>query len=77
VSDDRKPDRFFVSAAKYTAMAMALPGTILAGYAVGYGLDYWLGTSWLKILFVILGTVGGFVGLIRQVLADSADHQDK
>ena len=71
MSEPQKPDRFFASAAKYTAIATALPGAVLAGYLIGYGLDHWLGTTWLKILFVILGTVAGFAELIRQVLRDS------
>jgi F0F1-type ATP synthase assembly protein I len=70
VSEPQKPDRFFASAAKYTAIATALPGAVLAGYLIGYWLDRWLGTSWLKILFVILGIVSGFAELIRQVLRD-------
>ena len=37
-----------------------LPVSTVVGYAIGYGLDQWLHTSWLKIVFLILGSVGRF-----------------
>jgi len=43
------------------------------GYAIGYYLDKSFGTTWLKIVFLILGTVAGFVTLIRQIMQDSND----
>jgi len=61
------------SALKYTAFATALPATTFAGYLIGYGLDKWLGTSFLKIVFLILGIVSGFVELIRQLIRDSRE----
>lgn len=60
------------SALKYTAFATALPATTFAGYLIGYGLDKWLGTNHLKIVFLILGIVSGFVELIRQIVRDSS-----
>jgi F0F1-type ATP synthase assembly protein I len=41
------------------------------GYAIGYYLDKAFGTSWLRILFLILGSVAGFVQLIRTIMRDS------
>ena len=52
-----------------------LPASTLVGYAIGYALDKWLGTSWLYILFLILGSVAGFYQLIRQILRDSGDDK--
>jgi F0F1-type ATP synthase assembly protein I len=43
------------------------------GYLIGYWLDRAFGTTWLRILFLILGSVGGFVTLIRQIMRDSHD----
>lgn len=46
-------------------------GTMLAsmsvvGLAVGYGLDYWLGTSpWFMLSFGVLGFVGGFLKVYK------------
>lgn len=66
----RKPDHFLASAARYIGVATALPGAIVAGYAIGYGLDVWLHTTYLKIVFLVLGIVSGFLELIRQLLRD-------
>ena len=43
------------------------------GYAIGYWLDRAFGTSWLRILFLVLGSVAGFVQLIRQIMRDTRD----
>ena len=61
---------FLFAAARYTSIAMALPGATFAGYIVGYALDKWLGTSYLKIVFLLLGIAGGFYELIRQLVRD-------
>jgi F0F1-type ATP synthase assembly protein I len=64
------------SAAKYaefTGLALVLPAATFAGYAIGYYLDKAFGTTWMKIVFLILGTVAGFVSLIRQIMRNSND----
>jgi F0F1-type ATP synthase assembly protein I len=66
----KRPDSFLVSAARYTAIAMTLPASTFAGYLIGYALDSWLHTTYLKIVFLILGILSGFVQLIRQLLRD-------
>ena len=52
---------------------MLLPVSTFVGYAIGYYLDKAFGTGWLKILFLILGSVAGFVQLIRQIMRDTQD----
>ena len=66
----QKDDGFFASALRYTAIATTLPAAIVVGYLVGNGLDKWFGTTYLKIVFLILGIVGGFAELIRQLMRD-------
>jgi F0F1-type ATP synthase assembly protein I len=61
------------AAARYTAVAMTLPSATIAGYIVGYGLDRWLGTTYLRIVFLILGIVAGFYELVRQLMHDMKD----
>lgn len=63
----------FARFASYSSLAIALPASTFVGYLVGHWLDEYLGTKWLTIVFLILGTVGGFVQLIRQILRDSRD----
>ena len=59
--------------AQYTGLAIVLPASTFVGYAIGFYLDKAFGTTWLRILFLILGSVGGFVTLIRQIMRDSND----
>jgi F0F1-type ATP synthase assembly protein I len=66
----KRPDNFMAAAARYTAIAMTLPAATFAGYALGYGLDLWLHTTYLRIVFLILGILGGFVQLIGQLMRD-------
>ena len=60
-------------AAEYSSLALTLPASTFVGYGIGWWLDQRFGTTWLKVLFLILGSVAGFVTLIRQILRDSAD----
>ena len=59
--------------AQYTGLAILLPASTFVGYAIGYYLDKYFGTTWLRIVFLILGSAGGFVTLIRQIMRDSND----
>jgi F0F1-type ATP synthase assembly protein I len=54
--------------ARYSGLAILLPASTFVGYLIGYGLDHLLGTHFLKILFLVLGTIGGFIELIREIL---------
>jgi len=60
-------------AAQYSSMALVLPVSTFVGYLIGYWLDSRFGTTWLRLVFLILGTVGGFIELIRQIMRDSRD----
>lgn len=68
--NDSGSDGFLFAAARYTSIAMALPGATFAGYIIGYLLDKWLGTSYLKIVFLLLGIASGFYELIRMLTRD-------
>jgi F0F1-type ATP synthase assembly protein I len=48
------------------SMAMVLPIATLIGYAMGYGLDALFHTGWIRYVFLALGTVAGFISLIRE-----------
>ena len=48
-----------------------LPAGTVAGYLLGSLLDRWLHSTWIYIVGLLLGTVGGFVELIRTVSRDS------
>lgn len=53
---------------QYLGLAMIVPACVFVGYAIGYGLDTWLSTSYFKPLFLLVGVMAGFVQLIRDVL---------
>ena len=59
--------------AEYSGLALLLPLSTFVGYAIGYYLDKYFVTTWLRIVFLILGSVAGFVQLIRQIMQDSKD----
>jgi F0F1-type ATP synthase assembly protein I len=60
-------------AAEYMSLAMVLPVSTFVGYLIGYWLDRKFGTHWMSIVFLLLGIVGGFVQLIRQIMQDSRE----
>lgn len=66
----RKNDNFMLAAARYTAIATTLPASAVGGYILGYALDDWLGTTYLRVVFLLLGIAGGFSQLIRLLVRD-------
>jgi len=59
--------------AEYTSLALLLPVATFVGYAIGYLLDKAFGTRSLRVVFLILGTISGFVQVIRQIMRDTRD----
>jgi F0F1-type ATP synthase assembly protein I len=53
------------------SMAMVLPIASLVGFGMGYGLDALFHTGWIRYVFLALGTVAGFISLIRESNAGS------
>ncbi|MBM3739539.1 MAG: AtpZ/AtpI family protein [Acidobacteria bacterium] len=56
--------------ARYLGLAFLLPVSVFTGYLIGYWLDQWLGTGFLKIVFLLAGIAAGFVQLIREISRD-------
>jgi F0F1-type ATP synthase assembly protein I len=63
----------WVQVGEYTSLAFMLPAATLIGYGIGYLLDRALGTTFLKVIFLIFGMASGFVQVIRQVQKDTKD----
>jgi F0F1-type ATP synthase assembly protein I len=55
---------------KYTSLALLLPIATFVGYLMGYGLDYLFHTHWLRFVFLGLGTIAGFLSLLRELDKD-------
>jgi F0F1-type ATP synthase assembly protein I len=60
-----KKDDMWATFARYFSLALLLPVSTLVGYGIGYGLDHLFGTTFLKTVFMLLGSAAGFVQLIR------------
>lgn len=57
----------WVQVARYLSLATLLPAATVAGYLIGYGLDHLFHTRFLRIVFLIVGIVAGFVNLLRDL----------
>ena len=59
---------------EYSTLALVLPVATFVGWLLGHLLDKGLGTDYLNIVGLLLGSVAGFVQLIRQVMRDTHDN---
>jgi ATP synthase protein I len=50
---------------EYSALAFILPSSIVAGWLIGAWLDKMFGTTYLYMVFLLLGIVGGFINIFR------------
>jgi F0F1-type ATP synthase assembly protein I len=66
-----KRDDVWIQVGRYLSLATLLPAASFIGYLMGYGLDHLFGTSFLRIVFLILGAIGGFLNLLRQLNRDT------
>ena len=66
--------KWSVLVGEYTSLAFMLPTATFVGYALGYLLDKWLGTTWIYIPGLLFGIAAGFVQLIRHLLRDTRDE---
>ena len=57
----------FTQFGKYYGLAFLIPCSILVGYAIGYGLDKFFGTTYLKLVFLLLGIASGMIELVREL----------
>lgn len=67
--NSRKEDkrRAFQQLNLLLSAGMVFPVSIVIGYGMGYFLDKWLGTTYLKIVFLLFGIAAGFVSFVRTI----------
>ena len=52
---------------KYMGLTLLLPISTGVGFGMGYGLDMLFHTAWLRWVFLVLGTIAGFIELLRDL----------
>ena len=55
---------------KYLGLAILLPVSTCVGYAMGYGLDALFHTTWLRWVFLVFGSIAGFLDLLKELNND-------
>jgi F0F1-type ATP synthase assembly protein I len=55
---------------KYYGLAFLLPVSMAVGYGIGYLLDRAFGTTFLKLVFLLLGIASGIIELVRELAKD-------
>jgi len=69
--DPERKKSAWVQFGRYSQIAFMLPAGTVAGYLLGALMDRWLHTSWIAVVGLILGSVGGLIELIRTVSKDT------
>lgn len=64
---ERERQTWIRMTARYTGLAFLLPASTVAGYLVGGLLDKAFGTTFLYMVFLVVGIVAGFVQLYREI----------
>ncbi|MGB6609437.1 MAG: AtpZ/AtpI family protein, partial [Acidobacteriaceae bacterium] len=55
---------------KYYGLALLLPISMAVGFGIGYLLDRAFGTTFLKLVFLLLGIASGIIELVRELAKD-------
>ena len=55
----------------YASLGFMFPAATVVGYLIGVALDHFFHTTFLYIVFLILGIAAGFVELVRTVTKNS------
>ena len=76
--DNRKADKrsSFQQVSSLLGIGLVFPISIVIGYGIGYYLDQWLGTKYLKIVFLLFGIASGFVSFFRTIAQVERDEKD-
>ena len=56
-----------VQAEAMIQLALAVPGGCVIGWLIGDALDHHFHTSWIQIVGIVVGAVGGFLQIFRTV----------
>jgi F0F1-type ATP synthase assembly protein I len=65
----------YAQIARYTELGFIIPAAVLVGWLFGALLARWLGMPWLKPAGIILGTIAGFVQMIRMAMSAANEQR--
>jgi F0F1-type ATP synthase assembly protein I len=65
----------WVMVARYSEIGFMIPAAVMVGYFLGWMVDHFLHTHWMYLVGIILGSVAGFVSMIRTALQSSKDEE--
>ena len=78
---DREPEKInlpFAKIAKYLAIGLEIPSTIVGSLVVGYVIDRQFGTSpWITVAAAVLGFVGAVFRLLKYLKYFAQGETDK
>ena len=63
-------DSLPVQLGKYYGMIFIIPAAVLVGFGIGYALDLLFHTTFLKVVFLLLGVAAGLIDLFRELSKD-------
>jgi ATP synthase protein I len=70
--EDKNPNQnASVVWAKYSQIAFILPAAVVIGLLLGKLADHLLHTKWMFLVGIIVGSIAGFIDLIRTVTKKS------
>jgi F0F1-type ATP synthase assembly protein I len=70
---DMPKDSLYRQFGKYSGLTFLIPACVLIGYTIGYFLDKAFGTSFLKVVFLLLGVAAGLIELVRELNKDDVE----
>ena len=70
---DNPKDSLYRQLGKYSGLTFLIPACVLIGYVIGYFLDKAFGTSFLKVVFLLLGVAAGLIELVRELNKGDAE----
>jgi ATP synthase protein I len=71
MSDNREKGKDFVRLTRLSSIGIAMILCTAIGYGIGHYLDKWLHTGpVLMIIFLIFGTIAGFMNAYRTIIKD-------
>jgi len=57
------------AAALVSQLGLTVAGAILVSFGIGYLIDRWLGTRFIKVIFLLLGVGAGYWSAAKQLRA--------